>query len=76
MRANSIFVRGDAKLTRPVLSNIFMITGGRIPSIKEMTTDDYGSKLMHDIDPDILKISSKMWEKKGLMQMGRFIERT
>ncbi len=36
-----IFVRGDDrdKITRPVYAIIFMITGGRIPLIKEMSTD-------------------------------------
>jgi hypothetical protein len=65
MKVNSIYVRSDYKFTRPAYSIIYMITGGRIPSIKEMTTDEYGSKVMMDFDPDTLKMSSKMWERKG-----------
>jgi hypothetical protein len=60
--ANAIYVRGDDKFTRSVqsLCIVFMITGGRIPSIKEMTTDAYGLRSMSYIDPKDLIMSSKM----------------
>ncbi len=40
--ANSFHVKGDDKNTSSVECVVFMITGGRIPSIDEMTTDEYG----------------------------------
>ena len=42
MTANAFHVKGDDKYTRSVQSIVFMITGGRIPSITEMRTDEYG----------------------------------
>ncbi len=50
--------------------------GGRISSIKEMKTDEYGLQSMEEIDPADFKMSSKMWEKKGLVPMGKTIEHT
>ncbi len=41
--ANSFHVRGDDKYTRSVKCIVFMITGGSIPSIREMTTDEYAN---------------------------------
>jgi hypothetical protein len=34
-----------------------MITGGRIPSIREMITDEFGLRSMQDIDPMDLRMS-------------------
>jgi hypothetical protein len=45
--------------------------GGRISSI---TTDEYGLRSIKDIDPVGLRMSSKMWEKRGLVPMGKMIE--
>ncbi len=53
-----------------------MITGGGIPSIKEMTMDDYGLRSMCDLDPLNLRMSSNMWGKRGLVPMGKFIDQT
>ncbi len=39
----------------------------RTNSIKEMTTDEYGLKARSNIDPKDFIVSSKMWEKKGLV---------
>ncbi len=57
--ANSFHVRADDKYTRSVECVVFMITGGRIPSIDEMTTDEFGLQLMTDIDPMDLRMSSR-----------------
>jgi hypothetical protein len=48
--ANAFYVRGEDKYTRSVQYIVFMITGGRTPSIREMTTDEYGLRSMEDID--------------------------
>jgi hypothetical protein len=48
-----------------------MITGGRIPSIKEMKADENEWRSMEKI-----KMSFKMWEKKGLVPIGKAIEHT
>ncbi len=40
--ANYFHVKGDDKYTRSVEYIIFMITNGRVPSIDEMTTDEFG----------------------------------
>jgi hypothetical protein len=74
--ANSFHVRGDDKHTRSVQCIVFKMYGGRIPSIREMNTDEYGLRSMKDIDPVDLRMSSQMWEKKGLLPMGKSIERT
>jgi hypothetical protein len=74
--ANSFHVRSDDKCTRSVECIVFMITGGRIPSITEMNTDEYGLRSMEDIDPVDLRMSSKTWEKKGLVPMGKTTEYT
>ena len=59
--ANSIHVKVDDKYTRSVECVIFkfMITQGRIPSMDEMTTDEYGLRSMSDIDPVDLRMSSR-----------------
>ncbi len=40
--ANYFHVKGDDKYARSVEGVIFMITNGRIPTIDEMTTDEFG----------------------------------
>jgi hypothetical protein len=40
-----------------------MITGGKIPSIREMITDEYGLRSMYNIDLRDLRMSSMMWEE-------------
>ncbi len=39
-------------------------------------TDDYGLRSREEIDPADLRMSSKMWEKKGLVPMGKTIQHT
>jgi hypothetical protein len=58
--AITFHVRGDNKYTRSVECIVFMVTGGRIPSIREMTTDEYGLRSMENIDQVDLRMSSKM----------------
>ncbi len=41
-----------------------------------MTKDKYGFRSMEDIDPVDLRMSSKMWEKRGLVPIGKMIEHT
>ena len=65
--ANSFHVKGDDKYTRSVECVICMINHGRIPSIDEMTTDEYGFRLMSDIDPVDLRMSSRQWVLQGLV---------
>ena len=48
--ANYFHVKGDDKYTRSVECVVFMITNGRIPTIYEMTTDEYGLRSVSDID--------------------------
>ncbi len=57
--ANFFHVKGDDEYTRSVECVVFMITNGRIPTIDEMTTDEYGSRSMSDIDLVDLRMSSK-----------------
>ncbi len=71
--ANSFHVKGDDKYTRSVECIhciVYMITGGRIPSIREMTTDEFGLRSMEDIDQVDLRMSSKMQcgRSEGLCQ--------
>ncbi len=61
------------KYTRSVHCIIFMIT--YILSIREMTTDEFGLRSM-DIDLANSRMSSKMWEKRGLVPMAKMIEHT
>jgi hypothetical protein len=46
--ANSFHVRGDDKYARSVECIVFMITGGKIFSIREMTTDEFGLRSMEE----------------------------
>jgi hypothetical protein len=69
--ANPFHVKGDDKYTRSVQCIVFMITGGRIHSIREMSTDEFGLRSMEDIDQSDLRIPSKMWGNRGLVPMGK-----
>jgi hypothetical protein len=53
-----------------------MITGGGFSLIKEMTKDEFGFRSVDNIDPEDLRITSKMWEKRGLVAMGKTLEHT
>ncbi len=68
--ANSFRVKGDDKYTRSVECFVFMITNGRIPSINDMTTDEYGLLSVSEIDPVDLRISSRQWELQRLAPSG------
>ncbi len=46
-----------------------MITGGRIPSIRDMTSDEYGLRSVEDADMVGLIMSSMMWKKRRLVPM-------
>jgi hypothetical protein len=35
-----------------------MITKGKVPSIREMNMDEYGLRLMEDVDPVDLRLAS------------------
>ena len=50
--ASSFRVKADDKYTRSVECVVFMIANGRIPTIDEMTTDEYGLLSMSDIPVD------------------------
>jgi hypothetical protein len=52
-----------------------MITNGRIPTIDEMTTDEYGLRSISDIDPVDLRMSSRSWELQGLVPSGKALDR-
>jgi hypothetical protein len=60
--ANYFHIKGDDKYTRSVECAVFMITNERIPTIDEMTTDEYGLRSMSGIDPVDLIMSSRHWE--------------
>ncbi len=51
-----------------------MITGGRISSIGEMTTDEYGLQSMTDIDSADLRMSSRQWDLQGLLPSGKALD--
>ncbi len=73
---NSFYVKGDDMYTRSVQCVVFMITGGRVPSIREMAKDEFGFRSMENTDPEDFRMSPKMWEKLGLVSMGKTIEHT
>ncbi len=72
--ANSFHMRADDKYTRSAEVFVYMITGGRIPTIDEMTTDEYGLQSIKDIDPIDLRMSSRQSEKQGLMPSGKTLD--
>jgi hypothetical protein len=72
--ANAFHVKGDDKYTRSVQCIVFMITGGRVPSITEMNTDECGLRSMQEIDPVNLRMSSRLWEKLGLLPSGKALD--
>jgi hypothetical protein len=67
-------VKGDDKYTRSVECVVFMITNGRIPTIDEVTTDEYGLRSMSDIDLVDLRMSSRQWELQGLVPSGKVLD--
>jgi hypothetical protein len=67
-------VKADDKYTRSVQFVVFMITGGRISSIGEMTTDEYGLQSMTDIDSADLRMSSRQWDLQGLLPSGKALD--
>ena len=72
--ANAFHGKGDDKYTRSVQCLVFMIAGGRFPSITEMSTDEYGLRSMQEIDPVNLRMSSGQWEKLGLLPSGKALD--
>jgi hypothetical protein len=72
--ANFFHVKADYRYTRSVECVVFMITGGRIPTIDEMTTDEYGLWSMSDIDPVDFRMSSRQWELQGLTPSGEGLD--
>jgi hypothetical protein len=72
--ANYFHVKGDDKYTRSAECVIFMITNRRIPTIDEMTTDEYGLRSMSDIDLVDLRMSSRQWELQGPVQLGKALD--
>ncbi len=69
--ANHFHVKGDDKYTRSVECVIFMITHGRVPTIDEMATDEFGLRSMSDIELVDLRMSSRRWELQGLVPSGK-----
>jgi hypothetical protein len=69
--ANYFHVKGDDKYTRSVECVVFTITNARIPTIDEMTTDEYGLRSMSDIDLVDLRMSSRQWELQRLVPSGK-----
>jgi hypothetical protein len=59
-------MKADDKYTRSVECVVFIIIGGRIPTIDDMTTDEHGLQQMSNIDPVDLRMSSRQWELQGL----------
>ncbi len=49
-------------------------TNGRIPTIDEMTTDEYGLRSMSNIDLVDLRMSSRQWELQGLVPSGKALD--
>jgi hypothetical protein len=72
--ANFFHVKADDKYTKSVECVVFMITGGRIPTIDEMPTDEYGLRSMSDIDAVDLRMSSRQWELQGLTPSGKALD--
>jgi hypothetical protein len=58
--ANSFHEKNDDKYTMSLQSLVFLNTGGRIPLIREMTTDEFGLRSVQDIDLRDLRMSSKI----------------
>ena len=67
-------MKGDDKYTRSVKCIVFMITGGRIPSITKMSTDEYGLRSMQEIGPVNLRMSSRQSKKSGLLPSGEALD--
>ncbi len=72
--ANYFHVKGGDKYTRSVECVVFMITNGRIPTIDEMSTDEYGLRSMSDIYLVDLRMASRQWELQGLVPSGKALD--
>jgi hypothetical protein len=58
----SIHLKTQDKTVYPVLCLWHMLEAGRLPSYEELTEDDYGNKIISDIDPASLNMSTAHWE--------------
>jgi hypothetical protein len=67
-------VKGDDKYRRSVQCIVFIITGGGIPSLTEMSKDEYGLRSMQEIDPVNLRMASRQWDKLGLLPSGKVLD--
>ena len=59
---NGIHVQDQKKMSYPVNCIWHMLEAGRLPSIDELTCDDYGTTIISELDPENLVMSSKDWE--------------
>jgi hypothetical protein len=44
---------------------------GLIPKYHDLSDDEYGNKIVSEIDPDTLIISTRKWEMLGFHSLGR-----
>ena len=70
-KASTIHLRTQDKQVHPVICLWHMLEAGRIPNCDELSEDDNGNKIISDLDPDTLTMSTSDWEKiHGLQSMG------
>ncbi len=77
--ANSFHVNGDDKYTRSLRSVqciVFIVTRGKIPSIREMTMDEYGLISMEDIYPANSECHLRCGRSEDLCQWADYFEGT
>jgi hypothetical protein len=70
-RMGTIYLKTQNKNVHSVSCLWHMLEAGRIPNCDELSEDDNGNKIISDIDPESLTMSTSDWEKiHGLQSMG------
>ena len=70
----TIHMKDQEKTTHKVLCIWHILEARRIPKVIDMSEDDEGNKIISEIDPDYLNMSSEDWELQGLNSMGEHVD--
>ena len=62
-RVSTFHLKTQDKLVYSISCLWHMLEAGRIPNCDELSEDDNGNKIISDLDPDTLTMSTSDWEK-------------
>ncbi len=70
----TIHIKDQEKTTHKVLCIWHILEARRIPKVIDMSEDDEGNKIISEIDPEYLNMSSEDWKLLGLNSMGEHVD--